>query len=179
MQSQFYLELYQSICDDKSDEDDLQHDTCLITCIPLQTENKITLECNHSFDYDALLKETYNRKYKIRNDFKLGKKQIQCPYCRNIQNGILPYRIHYPKYIDVNYPIKYAMKMNNCKRIILHGTKKGKPCAKKCIYDYCTSCEKIKCKTLCNHVMIKGKRKGESCNRPCIDGNIKCKTHLK
>jgi hypothetical protein len=177
MQAQFYLELYKSICEEKPEELDLNE--CLITSLPLQLENKITLECNHSFDYDALLKETYNRKYKIKNDSKLGKKQLQCPYCRNIQNGILPYRMNYPKYMDINYPIQHAMKTNKCNRIISRGHRKGEYCANKCTYELCTRCEKMKYQTLCNHIMLRGKRKGELCKRKCSNGSNKCKMHLK
>ncbi len=68
---------------------------CLITHEPL-IHNFITLECKHSFNYLPLYKDICSYK-KIcqnmgaHNNLKLKLNQIRCPYCRNIQDGLLPY----------------------------------------------------------------------------------------
>ena len=98
----FYDELNKSLKDDKDDKDEMME--CLITCMPL-TENHITLECNHKFNYIALYKEIVKQKlvYKTYSQHTLNAKDMQkfrevkqdyfirCPYCRNIQFDILPY----------------------------------------------------------------------------------------
>jgi flagellar biosynthesis GTPase FlhF len=107
----FYDELYNSlhIDDDEEDNDD---SNCMITGLPL-TNNFVTLECKHKFNYDALYKEIYKQKFDFKTYKKehLTKKQVQqvlnsgkdyfikCPYCRNIQFTLLPY------YENENKPI--------------------------------------------------------------------------
>ena len=96
----FYESLYKSLDDDSCDEENV----CQITGIPL-TDNAITLECKHKFNYEALYKEICNQRFvfKTYEVFKLSTKEqliisasnkdyfIKCPYCRNIQFTILPY----------------------------------------------------------------------------------------
>ncbi len=54
----FYDELMKPDLEDNSDEKN-----CLITDKPL-TDNYITLQCNHSFNYHAIYKEAINQKTK-------------------------------------------------------------------------------------------------------------------
>jgi len=76
---------------DKISLDDAE-DVCLITNLKL-TEHYVTLECNHTFNYKPLYTDILSLKstrsslmtYRIHID------QIQCPYCRNIQNKLLPH----------------------------------------------------------------------------------------
>lgn len=59
-----------------------ENDICLITKLPIQ--NKITLQCNHSFEYNAL----FNHLLQTQKKNNLFHK---CPYCRNIYNNYIPY----------------------------------------------------------------------------------------
>jgi hypothetical protein len=97
----FYEELFKSLDDDDTV---VQSKLCQITSMPL-TDNHVTLECNHQFNYLPLYKEICNQKLKFKTYelTKLCKKDqekvkasgldyyIKCPYCRNIQFTILPY----------------------------------------------------------------------------------------
>jgi len=109
----FYDELYQSLDNNESDDNTPE---CLITCLPL-TDNSVTLECNHTFNYIALYKEICKQKYVFKtyeqhnicsNDLhKLRDSKldyfIRCPYCRNMQFTIIPY------YPEMNLPEKYGI----------------------------------------------------------------------
>jgi hypothetical protein len=105
----FYDELYKSL-------DDVEIETvdaCLISNLPL-TDNHVKMECGHKFNYMPLFMDIKNHKQKFNVmegiGGKLGQHQIRCPYCRNKQNGLLPYyeefglpKTHGVNYIDVNY----------------------------------------------------------------------------
>ena len=86
----FYLELSKF---DSGDVDELNN-TCLITNMPL-TDRNVKLNCGHMFNYIPLFNDIRNHKTKFNNmessagTLKLN--QIRCPYCRNIQEGVLPY----------------------------------------------------------------------------------------
>lgn len=98
----FYDELYKTL-DENNANNELEF--CLITNLPL-TDNFVTLNCKHKFNYDALYKEIYNQKFKFRTytttELNLSSKDrnfviksgkdyyIKCPYCRNIQFDVLP-----------------------------------------------------------------------------------------
>jgi len=65
---------------------------CLITNEPLK-ENAVTLDCNHTFNYIPIFNDIFNHK-KIFNSMErmiLKANQIRCPYCRHVQNRLLPY----------------------------------------------------------------------------------------
>ena len=105
----FYDELYKSL-DDVEIE---MVDACLISNLPL-TDNHVKMECGHKFNYIPLFMDIKNHKQKFNVmegiGGKLGQHQIRCPYCRNKQNGLLPYyeefglpKTHGVNYIDVNY----------------------------------------------------------------------------
>ena len=99
----FYEELYKSM-DASKDEEHINK--CLITNEPLQ-ENHITLNCNHRFNYVPLFNDILNHKKKYNGMERkcLASKEIRCPYCRNIQNTLLPYieDMGVPKIHGVNY----------------------------------------------------------------------------
>ena len=88
----FYNELYKSL-DDVHDESD-ENQVCLITDQPLK-EYFVKLDCGHSFNYIPLYNDIVAHKTKFNNmesSIKvLSSNQIRCPYCRNIQNNLLPY----------------------------------------------------------------------------------------
>jgi hypothetical protein len=97
----FYEELYKSLDDP---EDNNEMNVCLITNKPLE-ENCITLKCNHKFNYDAIYNDILNHKKKYNSMERLAVKvtQIRCPYCRNIQNELLPEKTGYKKVHGVNF----------------------------------------------------------------------------
>ena len=113
----FYDEL-SMISNDVISNDEISNDDneCLITLMPL-SDNHVTLECNHKFNYMPLYTEIFQQKfvYKTyspnmmnRPDFLLLKKSksdffIRCPYCRNMQFTIIPY---YPEF---NVPKRYGI----------------------------------------------------------------------
>lgn len=77
------------ISNDSSPKDDA---SCLITGAPLE-QYSVTLKCNHTFNYLPLYNELITQKC-TKNTLeviKLGVNQLKCPYCRTIQNGILPF----------------------------------------------------------------------------------------
>ena len=103
----FYSELNKSL-----NEPDIELDNdnyCLITNEKL-TENYVKLQCGHNFNYIPLYKDLLNYKHKFMNmDSRnvLTCRQIRCPYCRNKQEGLLPYyeingvnKIHGINWID-------------------------------------------------------------------------------
>jgi hypothetical protein len=75
--------------DDEVDYNDTNK--CLITHEALN-ETAVTLECNHSFNYLPLYKYVINSKILFNNMERKSLKvfQIKCPFCRNVQNTLLP-----------------------------------------------------------------------------------------
>ena len=85
----FYTELGN---DTESDDDNVvDEEGCLITQTPLCIDY-VTLECGHKFNYDAIFNDVYNHKKRFHDleTYRLKDTQIRCPYCRNIQNRLLP-----------------------------------------------------------------------------------------
>ena len=207
----FYKELFETICESESDilennnEDTYKNEkNCLITHLPLQSPI-ITLDCNHKFNYIPLFKEITRQKTSDYNDKKkLRVHQIKCPYCRQIQNKLLPYipSVEGSYLISgVTSPQKYSMYTQKCESIIKSGKRKGENCGKKCEYPntMCNMHKKSKQnktanKTVnktanntvnqnmkhingkCTAILKYGKRKGELCGCNVFkDG--KCKRH--
>lgn len=113
---------------------------CLISGEKLNNTT-ITLACNHKFNYFYIFNEIINQKNNKNRYSKLLKiNEIKCPYCRNIQKKILPYKDIKDcdkKIYGVNYPKKYAMKNNQCCYIFRRGANKGKQCTKESVDMYC------------------------------------------
>jgi len=90
---------------------------CLITLENLK-EDYVELECGHKFNYEPLFKDIQNHKTKFN---KLERKilltnEIRCPYCRTIQNKLLPLNDNYPKVHGVNYRDNELLLFNNSTR---------------------------------------------------------------
>lgn len=91
----FYEELYKSL-DNKESEtlESEDKNTCLISG-EILVEHFVELKCGHSFNYLPLYNDIVNHKkkfnYKESGKSFLGKNQIRCPYCRNVQNELLPF----------------------------------------------------------------------------------------
>lgn len=185
----FHTELMKAISEDELDES--KDGTCLITNAPLD-ENHITLECKHKFNYLPLYKEVVIQKSnKYSNDVAvLSVKEIKCPYCRNIQQKLLPFISTIPgveRMFGVNSPEKYSMFNYTCAKIIRSGKRKGEVCGRPSFEKYC----KIHVPRVrvilnpgegCTAVLKSGNRKGEPCNlkkfASSIGDDILCKRHF-
>ena len=82
-------------------------ENCLISKEPI--EHKITLPCQHSFDYFYLYHEVIEQKNRHSDYFK-------CPYCRAIYYSTLPYYEieEIKKITHVNYNNKLLLPMFHC-----------------------------------------------------------------
>tara|TARA_B100000073_G_scaffold67031_3_gene49570 strand:- start:6391 stop:7065 length:675 start_codon:yes stop_codon:yes gene_type:complete len=139
--SLFNKELLELLCVDDDNSDD--NNICLISNLPL-ANNHITLECNHKFNYKPIFCEVKNQKrYSHLETQRLKTNQIKCPYCRNIQNGLLPHYGNYSKLTGVNWPPSKQFKPNKCSYQFVSGKKKGLTCNKRCFNTYCTTHKKI------------------------------------
>jgi hypothetical protein len=112
----FYDSLYNSLDYDSDKEDNSKKQICEISGQELK-DRFVTLECNHTFNYDALYTEICKQKFDFQTYTMdtLSKKDIQsirdkkieyfikCPYCRNIQFTLLPY------YDDLPFAKKYGV----------------------------------------------------------------------
>ena len=120
----FYESLYSSLdYDSENDNEDNQikddNKICEITGQKL-TEYFVTLECKHTFNYDALYTEICKQKFDFQSytsdvlsktDLKKIRDNnldyyIKCPYCRHIQFEVLPY------HDDLPFQKKYGV--NTC-----------------------------------------------------------------
>jgi hypothetical protein len=89
----FFSELYKSL-DNEGDTNIDDSNLCLITNQPL-IDKFVTLKCGHKFNYIPLYNDLVNHKKKFNmleaTSGKLGYNEIRCPYCRNKEDGVLPY----------------------------------------------------------------------------------------
>ena len=126
----FFAELKKELENEENDDKEEDANICLITKEKL-VDNYITLSCNHKFNYLPLYNEI--SKQKISNYLEttiLSLNQIKCPYCRSIQDTLLPNLKGYelPLRKGVNTPEKYCSKIYDCKWIIKSGKNKGNNC---------------------------------------------------
>jgi hypothetical protein len=165
------------------EEDESEENICLITHEPLDN-TKITLSCNHSFNYIPLYNEIMIQKTKknFKEVCKLTNKQIKCPYCRCKHNYILPYREedNIELIYGVTYPKKWGYLPNKC----VYVKRDGSICDKPCLDSYCNYHNKIlekkkenSEKMLCKEIIKTGNRKGLLCNRVCKEGTM-CGYHV-
>ena len=99
---------------------------------PLE-ENFVTLECSHKFNYKDIYNEVHKQKTQPWHSEinKVKTTQLKCPYCRNIQTGLLPYRDGFSKIKYVNWPPSLMMLPDTCGYIFASGKRKGQTCNKK------------------------------------------------
>ena len=140
----FNKQLYMMMAQEKEVIDNENENVCLITNNKL-TDNFVKLCCNHKFNYEAIFNEVKKQKVKYNHleVTRLKKHQIKCPYCRTIQNGLLPLVEGFEKIRYVNYPEALQHLPNKCTYIFASGKKKGQFCGKSCSKKYCTTHEKI------------------------------------
>lgn len=192
----FNKELLELICQTDSDSKIEEVNTCLISNLPLDC-NHITLSCGHKFNYKSIYNEVKNQKrYSHLETQKLKNNQIKCPYCRNIQNGLLPHYGNFAKINGINWPPSKQFKPNKCLYQFVSGKKKGLTCDKKCFNKHCPSHEKIinkrkekqdKQKNInviisntCAYVFKRGKNKGSRCKcKKKFNNSSHCKAHFK
>ncbi len=126
--------LNELICKNDNDNDN----SCLITYEPLEP-HFIKLECNHKFNYKPIFNEIKRQKTvsNYREIQRLKRWELKCPYCRNVQQHILPPKVGFPKILYVNSPLKFVMKPYKCSYIFASGRKKNKCCAKPSMKKYC------------------------------------------
>lgn len=187
----FFSSLYHNLSNDENTiEDNIQKDKdiCLITNEVIESgDHPIVLRCGHKFKYEAILNSVNHSKYFTKkNKVLLKNNQLQCPYCRNIQDELLPHYKSYKRIRYVNSPDKYVMKQNKCKYVFSSGKNKGSVCNSYCIDEYCTKCklyidkkEEKKKNITCKEILKSGKNKGNPCGRSCKNNNIVCGIHLK
>lgn len=139
----FNEELMKMLNDNDNKNEDFEN-KCLISGEELE-DNFITLECNHKFNYKHIYNEVHKQKTEPWHSEvnKVKNTQLKCPYCRNIQTGILPYRESCLKVKYVNWPPSLMMLPDKCIYTFSSGKRKGLSCGKKCNGKYCLSHTKI------------------------------------
>lgn len=179
--------IFNQMLADESDEDstDENNNICLISHEKL-SEHHVVLLCNHKFNYKYIHSEVLQQKYHINHHEiqKLSKFQFKCPYCRKIQNGVLPSHPDFAETYGVNSPTHMIIKTNDCCYIFASGKRKGQPCSKKCYNKYCPQHQKIMDKKIAKD-LLKVKccaitKKGHKCTRyaKSLDGKF-CLQHDK
>jgi hypothetical protein len=145
----FYGELQKNIEAPKQNDREtsvaMDIEKCLITGEELD-ESVIELECGHKFNYMAILQDLISYKshhnkigYSYSDNLNLKEHEIRCPYCRQIQENLLPYLpdIESQKYKGVNYPLPLCMGKNECSYVFKSGKNKGCQCGKRCFRLMC------------------------------------------
>ena len=177
---------YQCLNEDdeyNGNDDILNHENiCHITQDELK-ENSITMKCGHTFNYIPLFNEIKKQKHakNYYSNLRLRVHQIQCPYCRQIQDSILPLIENVDRLYGVNYPASYTMKPDLCVYTYKSGKKKGNICERSFFGSYCkyhkhSDKKDVVSKQLCDSVLKSGPRKGTQCGNKVYE-NGKCKRH--
>jgi len=141
------------------------NNVCLISNNKLDSSH-ITLDCGHKYNYLPIYNEVLYQKTKTYTDnIKLGIRQIKCPYCRTIQNSLLPQIKGYNLVSGVNSPLKYCKCLYKCSYKLKSGI-----CNKPCNEEYCTT-HKNKCK---NKILTEQSKKENRCKCSTLKGT-QCK----
>jgi hypothetical protein len=131
--------------DQDQDKDKDQDNYCLLTKEPLDNIH-IKLECGHKFNYVPLYREIVMQKTTGMSStgyyysHSLKRNEIKCPYCRTVQDKLLPY-LEYDgvnKTIGVNQPKTLSMSVQTCSHIEY---KKGKKQSSTCKEQSSTCCK--------------------------------------
>ena len=190
--------------DQDQDQDQDQDNYCLLTKEPLDNIH-IKLECGHKFNYIPLYREVVMQKTSGMSStgyyysHSLKRNQIKCPYCRTVQDKLLPY-LEYDgvnKTTGVNQPKTLSMPVQTCSHIEY---KKGKKqssttckeqsstcCKENAIHflngaylckkhslnvDTDTTSATVEPKDTCGVILRYGKNKGNPCKN-----SSKCRVH--
>ena len=143
MQSCFN-DLLSSSINNRDSDDENNEDICLISHETLD-DSHVRLLCSHKFNYSFIYAEVFNQKFSSNHNEiqRLKKFQFKCPYCRTIQDGVLPSHPNFPKTNTVNSPSTQIIKNSNCEYAFLSGKRKGLKCSKPCYGKYCNNNKKI------------------------------------
>lgn len=140
--------------------DIVMNETCLISKEPI--EHKITLPCDHSFEYYYLFHEIQEQKKRHLAYFK-------CPYCRKIYYSLIPYmevegveKISHVNYYSRNIMPLFTCKQEDCQEPA-HHFKTGISCRK-----HYTDPPRNKCMERCKN--------GNACRFYAIEGTT-CAKH--
>lgn len=189
--SQFNNEILKLLCADDTDSEE-KDNSCLITNNALEADH-IELMCKHKFNYVAIFTEICKQKEnnKLESTY-LKPSQVKCPYCRTVQQGLIPTNPAYPylKTSGVNIPECLVYKANKCVSVIKSGKRKGETCNKACVRKACNMHNKTHSKIntaciliSCEAIIKTGKRKGLICGARCIKEcnkvEKKCSRHIK
>ena len=119
---------------------------CAICGVELKEKFCHTLNCNHTFHYDCLLKSfSNNKKYR-----SVKEKHINCPYCREkcdylpVVNGVknIIIGVHVSSYLETKNEELVAKSQNKqCEFVLTRGKNKGNQCCKNSLlgFDKCKS----------------------------------------
>ena len=156
-------------------------DICLISHTKLDKEH-VALECGHKFNYKPIYTEVTNQK-KYKNNYEtqqLKIYQLKCPYCRNIQNKILPFYNDlindFPKIYGVNSPNKHCMFTSKCSHVFKSGKRKGIKCLTHCNGNKCNAHKNIVIEARCEAMLSSGNRKNQRCLNGAKNGML-CLIH--
>ena len=140
----FFTELKKSLNDKNNNKQEL----CLLSKQPLLKDQIFVLDCGHKFNYIPLFNEIKQQKcnkYYNSDIVKLRLTQIKCPYCRNVQEKILPFIKGFKgvtRVRGVTSPSEYEMSSDTCQYTFKSGKKRALACGKKCIGMLCISHKK-------------------------------------
>ena len=119
-------------------QESAKEDICLITHEKLDPLEKITLPCNHSFNYTELVTSLCkNKTYSTVRSFNKNI-SYKCPYCREQGSKLLPYipELFPTKLYGINYTLNENITKimpNSCTYV----NSKKKMCNKICLNELC------------------------------------------
>ena len=183
----------------EEDDDDLKDgetkEKCLISAVELTSNNTIQLSCGHKFDYVSLLLD-------LKTNMSIHRSYtLKCPYCRNIQNGVLPFRKDMSPMMvrHINYPPHRCLETHECCRdseCVINATIPLEDGRYVCYKHYAGLKRELRSAKLaklrsekaalagkakshvCEAILASGKRKGEVCGNKCGESR-RCGRHTK
>jgi hypothetical protein len=162
--------------------DDDENNYCLLTKEPLD-DIHIKLTCGHKFNYVPLYREVVMQKTTGMSStgyyysHSLKRNEIKCPYCRTVQDKLLPY-LEYDgvnKTIGVNQPKTLSMSVQTCSHIeYKKGKKQSSQQSSTCCKEQSSTCCKEQSSTCC-------KEQSSTCCKEnaihFLNGAYLCKKH--
>ena len=117
----FFAQLKNMLSHSEAEASENEDNCCLLTKEPLQHIH-IVLACGHKFNYVPIYREVIAQKTVglsstgYYTSHSLKRNEIKCPYCRNVQDKLLPYLEFegVKKMVNVNHPAKMLMTSQPC-----------------------------------------------------------------
>ena len=117
----FFAQLKNMLSHSEAEASENEDNCCLLTKEPLQHIH-IVLACGHKFNYVPIYREVIAQKTVglsstgYYTSHSLRRNEIKCPYCRNVQDKLLPYLEFdgVKKMVNVNHPAKMSMPSQPC-----------------------------------------------------------------